>query len=229
MEHDKLLDSGAEIMCSNMPPNVQIEGKINAHDSTPTNASSMSFEEVKDDCLAATIVVPMPLKKIMNDGTYSYVAPEDVEVIMHQNPSENESHIAKLSVNENKIEMCHSTKSEVESINKRSVRDTPHKRERELHCKTCEDDLNTNPLMSTPSVVSQNMQVCKGNKEEIVDHNTTILDDISEKVVTVDNQFFATPNLNHDNDGGKNSEIQSTVHAPSSNLKGDENNLNMNL
>jgi len=130
VEHDKLLDSGAEIMCSNMPPNVQIEGKINAHDSTPTNASSMSFEEVKDDCLAATIVVPMPLKKIMNDGTYSYVALEDVEVIMHQNPCENESHIAKLSANENKSEMCDSTKSEVESINKRSVRDTPHKKER---------------------------------------------------------------------------------------------------
>ena len=131
VEHDKLLDSGAEIMCSNMPPNVQIEGKINAHDSTPTNASSMSFEEVKDDCLAATIVVPMPLKKIMNDGTYSYVALEDVEVIMHQNPCENESHIAKLSANKNKSEMCDSTKSEVESINKRSVRDTPHKKERE--------------------------------------------------------------------------------------------------
>ena len=62
----------------------------------------MSFEEVKDNCLAATIVVPMPLKKIMNDGTYSYVAPQDIEDIVHQYPSENESHIAKLSANENK-------------------------------------------------------------------------------------------------------------------------------
>jgi len=35
--------------------------------------------------------------------------------------------------------------------------------------------------------------------------------------------------LNQGNDGGKNSEIQSTVHAPSSNLKGNENNLNLNL
>jgi len=83
--------------------------------------------------------------------------------------------------------------------------------------------------MSTLSVVSQNMQVCKGNEEEIVDHNTTILDERSEKVIDVDNQFITTPSLNQGNDGGKNSEIQSTVHAPSSNLKGNENNLNLNL
>ena len=91
----------------------------------------------------------------MNDDTYSYDAPQDVEEIVHQNPCENENHIAKLIVSENKSEMCDSIKSEVEIINKRSVRDTPHKK-RELHCKTCED-VFSNPLISTSSVVSHDV------------------------------------------------------------------------
>ena len=124
---DELLDNGAEIMCSNMSLNVQIEGKISAHDSTSIDASSAFFEEVKDDFSATPIAVPIPLQKTMNDDTYSYDAPQDVEEIVHQNPCENESHIPKLIVSENKSEMCDSTKSEVEIINKRSVRDTPHK------------------------------------------------------------------------------------------------------
>ena len=125
-------------------------------------------------------------------NTHSNDAPCDIEVIVHQIPCENESHIAKWSANENKSEMCDSTKSEVESINKRSVRDTPHKK-REIHCKTCEDDLNINPLMSTLSVVSQNMQMYKENEEEIDAHNSTILDERSEKALNVDNQFIAAP------------------------------------
>jgi hypothetical protein len=60
-----------------MPLNVQIEG-------TSTNAISASFEEDKDNYLAAYIVVPMPLQKTINDGTYSYVAPQNVEDNMHQ-------------------------------------------------------------------------------------------------------------------------------------------------
>ena len=130
MEHDKLLDSCAEIMCSNMPPNVQIEGKINAHESTSTNANSMSFEKSKDGCCALTIAISMPLEETMNDGAYSYGAPPANKVIVHQYPCENESHIPELSESENKSELCDSTKYEVESINKRSVRDTPHKKER---------------------------------------------------------------------------------------------------
>ena len=130
-------------------------------------------------------------------------------MIVHQYPCENESHIAELSESENKSELCDSTKYEAESINKRSVRDTPHKK-RELHCKTCEDDLNINPLMSTLSVVSQNMQVYKENEKEIDAHNSTILDERSEKVLNVDNQFIAAPSLNHGNDGGKNSKKNCT-------------------
>jgi hypothetical protein len=109
--YEEKLDSGAEILSSNMPLNVQIEG-------TSTDASSASFEEDKDDYLAASIIVPMPLLKTMNDGTYSYVTPQDIEDNMHQHPCENESHIAKLSESENKSELCDSTQCEVESINK---------------------------------------------------------------------------------------------------------------
>jgi hypothetical protein len=194
----------------------------------------MSFEEAKDGCCAVTIAIPMPLEETMNDGTYSYVAPQDVEDIVHQYPCENESHIAKLSESENKSELCDSTKCkneshiaklsdsenksemcdstqcEVESINKWSVRDTPHKKI-ELHCKTCEGDLNTKPLISTSSVVSQNMQVRKKKEEEIAAHNTAIHDKRSKKVVIVDNQFIDAPSLNHHNEGGRNRERASSL------------------
>ena len=112
-------------------------------------------------------------KDVVKYDTYAYVASQDVEVIVRQNICENESHIAKLSEGENKSELCDSTKCEIESINKWSVRDTPHKK-RELHRKTCEDDFNTNPLISTSSVVSQNAQVCKKKEEEMAAQQTTI-------------------------------------------------------
>ena len=60
----------------------------------------------------------------MDNDTYAYVASQDVEVIVHQNPCENENHIAKLRESENKSELCDSTHYEVESINNMSVRDT---------------------------------------------------------------------------------------------------------
>ena len=68
--------------------------------------------------------------------------------------------------------------------------------------------------MTTFSVVSQNVQVCKGKEEESTVHNTAILNERSEKVVNVDNQFFAAPSLNHDNNGGRNLEIHSIALTP---------------
>jgi len=129
---DELLDSGAKTLCSNMPLKTQIEGKIDKDESTSTNANSMPFEKSKDGCCALTIGITMPLEETMNDGAYSYGAPQADEVIVHQYPCENESHIAELSESENKSELCDSTKCEVESINKRSVRDTPHKKRASL-------------------------------------------------------------------------------------------------
>jgi len=52
----------------------------------------------------------------MDSDTYAYVASQDVEVIVHQNLCENESHIAKLRESENKSELCDSTHYEVENI-----------------------------------------------------------------------------------------------------------------
>ena len=83
----------------------------------------------------------------MDSDTYAYVASQDVEVIVHQNLCENESHIAKLRERENKSELCDSTNSEVESIKNTSVRDTPQdtpQKNRELECKSCEDMFETN-------------------------------------------------------------------------------------
>jgi hypothetical protein len=45
----------------------------------------------------------------MDSDTHAYVASQDVEVIVHQNLCENESHIAKLRESENKRELCDST------------------------------------------------------------------------------------------------------------------------
>jgi hypothetical protein len=107
------------------------------------------------------------------------------------------------------------------------VRDTPHKK-RELHCKTCED-VFSNPLISTFSVVSHNVQVCSGRYEEMAALNTTTHHEKHEKMSTVENQLFVVPSLNHHNEGGRNPEIHSIVLTPSSNLKGNENNLDINL
>jgi len=170
----------------------------------------VSFEKVKDDYVHATVAVPMPLRKTMNAAIYSYVAPQEVEDIVPQNPCENESHIAKLSASENKSEMCDSTKCEVGTINNVSVRETPHK-VRELYCKACEDDFNTNPLISTSSVVSQSVQICKDIEQEMFAHHTTPLDQRSEKIADVKNQFVAATNMTLKEDGGKYSEVQSNV------------------
>jgi len=99
--------------------------------------------------------------------------------IVHENPCENESHIAKLSESENKSELCESTICEIESIHHEIERYTPHKK-RDLDCKLCEDVFETNPLIYTSSVVSQSVQVCKKNEEEMAAHHITTLDEKGE-------------------------------------------------
>lgn len=42
----------------------------------------------------------------MGDGAYTFLVPSTNDVIVHQNPCENEIHIAKLSETENKSELC---------------------------------------------------------------------------------------------------------------------------
>lgn len=79
---DELLDSGAESLC--LPQKFPIVGNNSEDDSTSIDASLESFENVKDDYLAASIVVPVRLERIMNDETYSYVAPQDDDDDVHQ-------------------------------------------------------------------------------------------------------------------------------------------------
>ncbi|CAD6231715.1 unnamed protein product [Miscanthus lutarioriparius] len=133
----------------------------------------------------------------MDNDTYAFVASQDVEVIVHQNLCENESHIAKLRESENKSELRDSTHCDVESINNASVRDTPQK-DRELECKSSEDIFETNILISTSSVVFPNKQDCNENNEDMAAHDNSILVERSEKVDIHPNQLCAAQNMNHD-------------------------------
>ena len=112
---------------------------------------------------------------IVNDNdTHAYVASQDIEVIVHQNLCENESHIAKMRESENKSELSDSTHYKVESVNNESVRDTPQKN-RYLECRPSEDIFETNNLISTSSFVFPNMQVGDENREEMDAQDNTIL------------------------------------------------------
>jgi hypothetical protein len=107
------------------------------------------------------------------------------------------------------------------------MRGTPYKK-RELHCKTCED-VSSNQLISTFSIVSHNVQVCNGRYKEMEALNTTTHHEKHEKMSAVENQLFAVPSLNHHNERGRNPEIHSIVLTPSPNLKGNQNNSDLNL
>jgi hypothetical protein len=73
-----------------------------------------------------------------------------------------QSHIAKLSESVIKSEMCDSTKCEVESIHFESMRE--NEITRVVNDRICED-ISTNVTMSTPSVVSCDMQVAFEERE----------------------------------------------------------------
>jgi len=57
--------------------------------------------------------------------------------------------------------------------------------------------------------------------------HTTPLDQRSEKIADVQNQFVTATNMKLKEDGGKNSEVQSNVLSPK--LKGNENNSDQNF
>jgi fructose/tagatose bisphosphate aldolase len=75
--------------------------------------------------------------------------------VLH-NSCENESHINNLSECVIKSELCDSTKREVESIHFESTRENENTRV--VDDRICKD-ISTNVSMSTPSVVSCDMQV----------------------------------------------------------------------
>jgi hypothetical protein len=166
----------------------------------------------------------------MNSDTYVYVASQDVEVIVRQNLCENESHNAKLRV-KTKASCVIPPTMRLRASNIR-VRDTPQDRPQkngELECKSCEDIFKTNTLISTPSVVFPNVQLCNENKEEMAVHDNSILVERSVKVAIHPNQLCAAQNMNHYEESGKTIQASSMIIAPPKSLKGNENNSDLSL
>jgi hypothetical protein len=97
---------------------------------------------------------------VMMDGGIPIICHLDHGVL--HNPCENESHIAKLSESVIKSEPCDSTKREVESIHFESM--SKNENTRVVDDRICED-ISTNVTLSTPSVVSCDMQVAFVERE----------------------------------------------------------------
>jgi hypothetical protein len=131
-----------------------------------------------------------------------------------------------LSANESKSELCDSTKCEIESIHNECEGYTPHKKT-ELDYKICEDIYDSNPLIPT-CVVSQSVQFSEETVKEVISYHITPLVEIGENIV-VQNQFVAPINMKHEDEGGKNSEVQPIVYIQTSKLKSNENNSDLNL
>jgi hypothetical protein len=81
--------------------------------------------------------------------------------VLH-NPCENESHIAKFSERVIKSELCDFTKREVESIHFESM--SENENTRVVDDRICKDT-STNVTLSTPSVISCDMQVAFEERE----------------------------------------------------------------
>jgi hypothetical protein len=92
----------------------------------------------------------------------------------------------------------------------------------------CEDIYDSNPLIPTSCVVSQSAQVSEETEKEVISHHITPLVEIGENIV-VQNQFVAPINMKHEDEGGKNSEVQPIVYIQTSKLKSNENNSDLNL
>jgi hypothetical protein len=171
----------------------RIEGNNNTNPSHSTDASSVAFEEDLILGSFATTAAPLPSQNMVKYDTYTYVASQDVEVIVHQDLCENEGHISKLRESETKSELCDSTQYDFESINNENMRDTPQSN-REFECQSCEDIFETNTLISIASVFFPSAQVCNKHEEDTAVHDVTILVKQNVKVDSQLNQLYATQN-----------------------------------
>ena len=113
-------------------------------------------ERTKEFCLSAKY-------KVMMDGDISIICHRDQDVF--HNPCKDERHIAKLSESVIKSELCDSTIREVESIHFEITREKEYMSV--VDDRTCED-ISTNVTISTPSVVSCDMQVAFEEREPLV-------------------------------------------------------------
>jgi len=133
---EKLLDRGAEMKCTNIPHEVQIEGIAKIDGSTKTAGASLPLEVGKVGCSTVPFTSQCLHEEFMNESAHKLAAPNIHVQVVHQTPCENESHIAKLSASENKSKMSDPTKCDIKSIHNESERHTPHEK-RDLYCKMC--------------------------------------------------------------------------------------------
>jgi hypothetical protein len=225
---EKSLDRDAEIKCANMHHEVQIEGITDINNSTEIDGVPLPLELVKVGCSTWTFVGQCLVEEFTKESDRVVAAQNIAMKALRQNPCEIESHIDKLSAKESKSELCDSTKCEIESIHNECEGYTPHKKT-ELDYKISKDIYDSNPLIPTSCVVSQSVQVSEETEKEVISHHTIPLVEIGENIIVVQNQFVAPINMNHEDEGGKNSEVQPIVYIQTSKLKSNENNSNLNL
>lgn len=92
--HNELLDKDAEIKCTNMPHEVQIEGITKIDGSTKIIGVPLLLEVAKIGCSTLTFAGQYSFEEFMNEIAHALAAPNiDVQVVQ-QNPCESESHIA---------------------------------------------------------------------------------------------------------------------------------------
>jgi hypothetical protein len=97
------------------------------------------------------------------------------------------------------------------------VRDTNHTKIESLFARCVRMCFYSNPLIPTSSVVSQSVQVCKENEQEMFVHHTTPLNVKSENTAAVQNQFVAAINMKHEDEGVK--KFRSATHCTYTSIK----------
>jgi hypothetical protein len=171
---DELLDRDAEVKCANMPHELQIESITDINNSTKIVGVPLPLELVKVGCSTLTFVGQCLVENFTKESDHVVAALNIAMKVLHQNPCEIESHIAKLSAKESKSDQCDSIKCEIKSIHNDCEGYTPHKKTK-LDYKMCKDVYDSNPLISTSCVVPQSIQVSKETGKEVISHHTTPL------------------------------------------------------
>jgi hypothetical protein len=89
-EEDQMMvmDRAAALSLFNMQHQVQIEDNTNAYPSTSSGATSTTSVEVSAHDCFASIAALILLEDTVKYDIYEYIAPLDIEVIVHQNPCE---------------------------------------------------------------------------------------------------------------------------------------------
>jgi hypothetical protein len=218
--HDK-----HEVVKYDQPPIFKEEGQLMTMDKGTKTSLYLQHKnqlEANNNANAALL----PLQNLVKYDTDAYVASQDVEVIVYQNLCEKESHIAKLKQSETKSELCDSTHSEHKSTNNENVRDTLHSN-RKFECQSCDNIFETNPFISTASILFPSVQICSKNEEAMTIHDVTILVERDEKVAKQLIQLYAAHNMIHDEASGEILETSSMILALIQLIQGTENNLDL--